>query len=221
MVNYSESSIKITETDIQTKRKSIGFFPHEVSNVAEFILETVGPEFFQILTTHFRDEIYNPNPNSLLMIGHDGSGFEFYVEYGNVIVSYDVGKNTEFVYHNIMDGQREFVYGYLARILPEDVVGALNHIVPIEKCSHLWLKNSPHHKFVYLFKINEGVPVPEVKAELQKAARCINPDDIQMDDALHVVLLALAVTSAGELQMAIYFRDLTSSAVAVPSFEDS
>lgn len=219
MVNYQENSIKVTETGIQTNRRSIGFFPHEVSNVADFVLEMVGPEVFETFTKHFRDEIYNPRPDSLLMLGTDGEGFEFYAEFGHTIASYDAGKQVEFVYHLIPNNQTEFVYGYMERVLPGPIVQALNQVIPIDKCTHLWVKNSPAHRFVYLFKNDNGTPVCQVKDVLKIAARAINSDEIQLEDDLHVVIIGLAVTSDGKPQFSIYFRKLVSDATSGPSSE--
>jgi len=220
MVNYIETSIKVTPSEIQRGRMSVGFFPSEVENVSEFIIKNAGQESFDAFMQHFPGEIENPDPNSLMMLGNDGYGFEFYVEYGDAIASYDCGKGVEFVYHRLPQAQYEFVYGYMNRVLPEELTRALSNVVPVEKCSHLWVKNSPAHRFVYLFKIQEGVPVPAVKEELMKAAAVINPEEIQLTDSLHVVLLGVAVSSEGAVQLSIYFRDLTSSATSGPSSED-
>ncbi|BAT22507.1 hypothetical protein [Yellowstone lake phycodnavirus 3] len=220
MVNYTETSIKITPCDVQTYRRSVGFFPGEVDNVSEFIIKNAGQESYDKFIEYFPKEIENPDPSRLMMLGSDGNGFEFYVEYGDAIASYDCGKGVEFVYHRIPREQYEFVYEYMRRILPAELIQALINVVPIEKCSHLWVKNSPSHRFVYLFKIQEGVPVPDVRSDLGAAAAVINPDEIQFDDSLHVVLLGLAVTSEGHIQFSIYFRDLTSFATSGPSSGD-
>jgi hypothetical protein len=220
MVNYTETSIKITPSDIQTCRRSIGFFPSEVENVSEFIIKNAGQESYDKFIEYFPGEIANPDPGSLMMLGSDGQGFEFYVEYGDAIASYDCGKGVEFVYHRIPTAQYEFVYEYMRRILPDELTRALRNVVPLEKCSHLWVKNSPTHRFVYLFKIQEGVPVPEVRADLEAAASFINSEEIRLDDSLHVVVLGVAVTSDGANQLSIYFRDLTSSLTSEQSSED-
>ena len=199
---------------------SVGFFSNEVENVSEFIIKNAGRESFDKFIEYFPAEIENPNPASLMMLGNDGKGFEFYVEYGDAIASYDCGKGIEFIYHRIPSNQYEFVYEYMKRILPVELSHGLSNVVPIEKCSHLWVKNSPAHRFVYIFKIAEGVPVPVVKEVLTKAAAIINEEEIQFNDSLHVVLLGLAITCEDHIQLSIYFRDLTSSATSEQSSGD-
>jgi len=211
MVNYTETSIKITREGIKTGRHSIGFFPSEVSNVEEFLLDRVGTETLEAFLKYFWDEIKNPDPSRLLMLGFDGSGHEFYVEYGKCIASYDAGQKVEFTYHSIPDEQYDFVSGYLQRILRPEVFRAL---FDPRECSYVWLKNSPGHRFVYLFKHKEGVLVSDIRNSLEDAARTITSEEVHLDDSNKVVIIGIAVTSAGETQLAIYFRP---SSISGPS----
>lgn len=213
MVNYTETSIKVTPTEIHTGRRSLGFFPDEVASVPDFIRECVGPEKFEIFLKYFSKEIMEPVPSRLLMIGTDGTDWEFYVEYGDSGASYDAGRDMDFTYHRVPREQYGFVYGYLERAMKPEIFEAL--FEPAE-CSHVWIKNSPNHKFVYLFKHKEGVPLVKMREVLQKAAGAINPVKIELDpdDSKFVSILALGVTSTGQPQLSIYLRPTSSSALA-------
>jgi hypothetical protein len=200
---FRETSIKATERGIQTDRECTGFSSDDHERIKDFIGEENYNKFAEI----FPRALFDPGRYTSVMFGKDGSDYEMYVENGPDIMSYDLGKSEECIYHNLDSTHFKFVYEYIQTKLDpaffSDFVAAMNG----SDCGSIYCKKTRRHMFSYLFKYEHLVPVPAVKKYLCSALSRIFPADIQMNDKQYVIYIGIAYTWDHKTEMSVYFRD--------------
>lgn len=201
---FEETSIKVTESGLRTDRICFGFDAAELdySAIKTFVGEDNYNQFAQIFPRPF----YDPKSYSSIMFGRDGSDFEMYVEYGPDIMSYDIGKKEECIYHSLGSDHFRFIYEYIQSKVNPVVYGSLTYAMQPDKCELIYLKKTKRHLFSYLLKYRTFVRVPAVKKQLISAMRSIYDTDIEMNDDLSISYIGIAVTWDGRCEMSVYFR---------------
>jgi len=201
---FEETSVKVKESGVFSDRLCYGFSPKNLDH--SVVREFVGEENYQRFAELFPKALYDPESYSSIMFGKDGSDFEMYVEYGGDIMSYDVGKDEECVYHSLDAAHHTFVYEYIRSKVSPIIYSSLMYAMHPDKCDIIYSKKTRRHLFSYLLKYKTFIRVPSIKKQLVEALRTIHDTDIDMDDSLNVSYIGIAVTWDGKTEMSVYFR---------------
>ena len=201
---FEETSVKVKESGVFTDRLCYGFSPKDLDH--SVIREFVGEDNYQKFAEFFPKPLYDPESYSCIMFGKDGSDFEMYVEYGGDIMSYDIGKGEECVYHSLDSAHHRFVYEYIQTKVSPLIYTTLMYAMHPDKCDIIYCKKTRRHLFSYLLKYKTFIRVPSIKKQLIEALRSIHDADIDMDDSMYVSYIGIAVTWDGKPEMSVYFR---------------
>lgn len=203
---HQEISIKYTNGGIDTNRMNYGFETIKMIDLTDFLIEKLGPDRYNKVQKHFKREIKEPRKGEYMMIGYDGRDYEVYVEYGVGGKSYDIRRDTEFMYFAQPREDYLKVYQYLEYSLPAPIYNMLSRVLPASKCDTLYAKQSPSHKCVYLFRPKIFPQVKFINDLLMDAAKVVNTRRIEIDPLLYVSYIAIGITLDDAPELAYYFR---------------
>lgn len=216
-VYHEEISVKYTNGGISTNRMNYGFETSKVADLPKFLTEKLGRDRYNKVLSHFKREIEMPRENEYMMIGHDGVDYEVYVEYGIGGKSYDIRKDSKFVYHLVHSDEFDKVYKYLEDVLPDTMYTTFCRFLPARKCRVIYAKQSPLHRCVYLFRPMIFPQVKFIKDLLMRVAEVVNVKRVNLDDNLYLSFVAIGITHDNAPELAYYFRRERSQLEVKPS----
>lgn len=203
---HQEISVKYTNDGVNTRRTNFGFETTKLHSVSDLLLEKLGPIKYNKVIRHFKREIQQPKEGEYMMLGFDGQDYEVYVEYKLGGRSYDLRRDTLFVYNPYNPAKFSEVYSYLKETLPDEIYDMLSRVLPPHKCGTLYAKESPFHRCVYLFRPNMFPQVKFVKELLYKAAKVVNLEHVPLEDSMYLSYIGIGITKDSRPELAYYFR---------------
>ena len=203
---HQEISVKYTNEGINTRRCNFGFETIKMHSVSDFLLDKLGPAKYNKVVKHFKREIQEPRAEEYMMLGFDGQDYEIYVEYNLGGKSYDLRRDTLFIYNPYRPDKYSEVYSYLRETLPEDIYDMLSRVLPPHKCDTLYAKESPFHRCVYLFRPSIFPQVKFIKELLYKAAKVVNRGHVPLEDSMYLSYIGIGITLDSRPELAYYFR---------------
>lgn len=203
---HQEISVKYTNEGVNTRRSNFGFETIKMHSVSDFLIEKLGPAKYNKVVRHFKREIMQPRKDEFMMLGFDGQDYEVYMEYTLGGRSYDIRRDTLFMYNPYHPDKFSEVYAYLKETLPDEMYDMLSRVLPPHKCNTLYAKESPFHRCVYLFRPEMFPQVKFIKELLYKAAKVVNVQHIPLEDSMYLSYIGIGITLDSRPELAYYFR---------------